>query len=176
MASEQVMSNRLVRWIAREPDWDAVFAEELPRVYNFFRYRFGDVPDVEDLTSRTFEKAWRARDRYRRDLAGFSTWLVSIARNVAVDHVRARRTYLPIDAAEPVAASARTPEEVAIHNSEADRLASLLASLSDRERELIALKYGAGLTNRAIARATGLSESNIGTILHRAVTALRGRW
>jgi len=70
----------------------------------------------------------------------------------------------------------RTPEEAAIHNSEADRLASLLATLPDRERELIALKYGAGLTNRAIARATGLTESNIGTILHRAVTALRGHW
>ena len=176
MASEQVMSNRLVRWIAREPDWDAVFAEELPRVYNFFRYRFGDVPDVEDLTSRTFEKAWRARDRYRRDLAGFSTWLVSIARNVAVDHLRARRTYVSIEAAAPIASAARTPEEIAIHNAEADRLASLLTTLPDRERELIALKYGAGLTNRAIARATGLSESNIGTILHRAVTALRGRW
>ena len=88
MASEQVMSNRLVRWIAREPDWDAVFAEELPRVYNFFRYRFGDVPDVEDLTSRTFEKAWRARDRYRRDRAAFGTWLIAVARNVAIDHFR----------------------------------------------------------------------------------------
>jgi len=79
-------------------------------------------------------------------------------------------------AAEPVKSPARTPEEAAIHNSEADRLASLLVTLPDRERELIALKYGAGLTNRAIARATGLSESNIGTILHRAVTALRGHW
>jgi RNA polymerase sigma-70 factor (ECF subfamily) len=176
MASAHVLPNRFARWITREPDWDAVFTEELPRVYNFFRYRFGDVPDVEDLTSRTFEKAWRARDRYRRDLAGFSTWLVSIARNVAVDHVRARRTYLPIEAADPVASTARTPEEAAIHNSEADRLASLLATLPDRERELLALKYGAGLTNRAIARATGLTESNIGTILHRAVTALRGHW
>ena len=176
MASEQVMPRRLARWVTREPDWDAVFAGELPRVYNFFRYRFGNTPDVEDLTSRTFEKAWRARDRYRRDLAGFSTWLISIARNVAIDHMRARRAYVPIDSVEPVASSAKTPEEAAIHDSDAGRLATLLESLPDRERELIALKYGAGLTNRAIARATGLSESNIGTILHRAVTALRGQW
>jgi RNA polymerase sigma-70 factor (ECF subfamily) len=41
---------------------------------------------------------------------------------------------------------------------------------------LIAMKYGADMTNRAIARATGLSESNVGTILHRAVEALRERW
>ena len=54
--------------------------------------------------------------------------------------------------------------------------ARLLAALPDRERELVALKYGAGLTNRAIARLTGLTESNVGTILHRAIVALRADW
>jgi RNA polymerase sigma-70 factor, ECF subfamily len=53
---------------------------------------------------------------------------------------------------------------------------ALLATLPPRQRELIAMKYGADMTNRAIARATGLSESNVGTILHRAVEDLRGRW
>jgi RNA polymerase sigma-70 factor (ECF subfamily) len=166
-----------VRWItAAEPDWDAVFAEQLPRVYNFFRYRFGPTADVEDLTARTFEKAWRARHRYRRDIAGFSTWLLSIARNVATDHVRARRPYLPLEAAASVAAARETPEDEALHGSDAARLAMLLATLPERDRELLALKYGAGLTNRAIARATGITETNVGTILHRAVQVLRDRW
>jgi len=52
----------------------------------------------------------------------------------------------------------------------------LLRTLSDRERDLIALKYGAEMSNRDIAGATGLTESNVGTILHRAVQALRERW
>jgi RNA polymerase sigma-70 factor (ECF subfamily) len=52
----------------------------------------------------------------------------------------------------------------------------MLKELAIRERELIALKYGGGLTNREIARATGLSESNVGTILHRVVGRLRARW
>jgi RNA polymerase sigma-70 factor (ECF subfamily) len=56
------------------------------------------------------------------------------------------------------------------------RLTALLATLPDRDRELLSLKYGAGLTNRAIARITGLSESNVGTIVHRAVQALRAAW
>jgi RNA polymerase sigma-70 factor (ECF subfamily) len=51
-----------------------------------------------------------------------------------------------------------------------------MADLPERDRELLALKYGAGLTNRAIAKATGLSESNVGTIAHRAVDAIRKRW
>ena len=84
MSVEQAMPGRLVRWLsAAEPDWDAVYADQLPRVYNFFRYRFGVTADAEDLTARTFEKAWRARHRYRRDVAAFSTWLLSIARNAA---------------------------------------------------------------------------------------------
>ena len=176
MAFVQVLPRRLASWIATEPDWDQVYAEQLPRVLNFFRYRLGNTADAEDLTARTFEKAWRARHRYRRDLAGFSTWLLTIARNVAIDHLRARQRYEPLDAATDVASPSQTPEQQALRNAEADRLAALLATLEPRQRELIAMKYGAEMTNRAIAHATGLSESNVGTILHRAVETLRGKW
>lgn len=170
------MPGRLATWVApAPPDWDAVYAEQLPRIYNFFRYRFGDPADAEDLTARTFEKAWRARERYRRDTAGFGTWLLSIARNVAVDHYRARRPHTPLDPAL-VAAPGDNPEEETVRRSEHARLARLLAGLPERERELVAMKFGAGMTNRTIARVTGLSESNVGTILHRAVQALRAEW
>ena len=172
---EQAITGRLVRWIAAEPDWDAVYAEQLPRVYNFFRYRFGDSADAEDLTARTFEKAWRARDRYRRDIAAFSTWLFTIARHVATDHYRRARPVVPLSDVVELAGGP-SPEEHAAERSDAARLARLLATLPVRDRELLALKYGAGMTNRAIAQATGLSESNVGTIVHRAVQTLRARW
>jgi RNA polymerase sigma-70 factor, ECF subfamily len=169
-------TSRLARWLSvSEPDWDAVYAAELPRVYNFLRYRVGHDADAQDLTGRTFEKAWTARHRYRRDLAGFSTWLLAIARNVANDHQRARRPHVAIDEAGDTA-SGVTPEEEAVRRSDAARLSSLLVTLPDRERELLAMKYGAELTNREIARATGLTESNVGTILHRTILALRSQW
>ena len=176
MAFAHVLPRRLAGWVAAEPDWDEVYAEQLPRVLNFFRYRLGDTADAEDLTARTFEKAWRSRHGYRRDVAGFATWLLTIARNVAIDHLRARQRYEPLDVAAAVASLDDTPEQQAVQHSEAQRLAALLAMLTPRQRELIAMKYGAEMTNRAIARATGLSESNVGTILHRAVEELRGRW
>jgi RNA polymerase sigma-70 factor (ECF subfamily) len=160
---------------AAEPDWDAVYAEQLPRVYNFFRYRLANNAIAEDLTSRTFEKAWAARARYRRDLAGFSTWLISIARNVAADHFRAQRAHLPLEAAEELA-TRRTPHDDAVLDSDLTRLGALLKQLPQREQELVALKYGAEITNRAIAELTGLSESNVGTILHRVVQTLRRDW
>ena len=171
------MPGRLARWISdAEPDWDAVYARELPRVYNFFRYRCGPGADVEDLTARTFEKAWRARHRYRRDVAAFGTWLLSIARNVAIDHFRARRAHLPLEAAAEVEAAGRNPEDAAVLQSDAARLTALLETRPERDRELLSLKYGAGMTHREIAAATGLSESNVGTILSRAVQDLRRSW
>jgi RNA polymerase sigma-70 factor, ECF subfamily len=176
MAIEGEMSERLP-WAqdAAELDWDAAYADLLPRVYNYFRYRLGNDAVAEDLTSRTFEKAWTQRAGYRRDLAGLSTWLFSIARNVAVDHLRAQRPHLPLEAAEHVAA-AGTPQEHVAHASDLERLAALLQRLPAREQELVALKYGAEATNRAIAALTGLSESNVGTILHRVVLQLRSAW
>jgi RNA polymerase sigma-70 factor (ECF subfamily) len=84
--------------------------------------------------------------------------------------------HLPLEQAEDVPAQSINPEDAMVQGSDAERLASLLARLPERDRELMALKYGAGMTNRAIARATGLSESNIGTILHRSVQTLREHW
>jgi RNA polymerase sigma-70 factor (ECF subfamily) len=176
MAFEQVMPRRLAQWVAAEPDWEQVYADQLPRVLNFFRYRLGGSADAEDLTARTFEKAWVARHRYGTDVAGFSTWLFTIARNVAIDHLRVRQPREPLAHASAVPFPAVTPEQQALHQSDAQRLAALLSALPPRQRELIAMKYGADMTNRAIARATGLTESNVVTILHRAVETLRGRW
>jgi RNA polymerase sigma-70 factor (ECF subfamily) len=176
MAIESELTHRLFVGVsASEPNWDVVFTEQLPRVYNFFRYRLGNEAHAEDLTSRTFEKAWAARARYRRDIAGFSTWLLSIARNVATDHLRAQRPHLPIEAAEGVPAG-RTPHDDVSLDSDLARLGALLQMLPAREQEIVALKYGAEQTNRGIAELTGLSESNVGTILHRVVQALRRDW
>jgi RNA polymerase sigma-70 factor (ECF subfamily) len=158
-----------------EVDWEALYADHLPRIYNYFRFRLGGEADVEDLTARTFEKAWSARARYRRDLAAFSTWLYRIAHNLCVDHLRSRRPHAPLDAAAEVAQE-HTPETDEERRSDLARLGRLTASLPERERELIALRYGAGLTHRAIAPLVGLSESNVGTILHRTVQVLRSQW
>ena len=155
-------------------DFDSVYRTELPRIYNFFRYRVGDDQVAEDLTAETFEKAWRHRERYRDDLASVSTWLFTIARRVAADHFRKRRATLPLEEATRLAGP-QTLEEEAQERAEFAQLSALLARLAERERELVALKYGAGLTNRAIAQISGLSESNVSTILHRLTRQLRAQ-
>ena len=133
-----------------EIDWDTVYRDQLPKVYNFFRYRVGDGPIAEDLTAMTFEKAWRARHRYRRDVSAFSTWLFTIARNVATDHFRQHREFLSLEEAAE-SSDVRTPEDSLLRSSDFKRLTVLLTEMPDRERELVSLKYAAGLNNRTIA-------------------------
>lgn len=156
-------------------DFEAVYQTELPRVYNFFRYRVGDDQVAEDLTAETFEKAWRKREQYRADLASFSTWLFALARRVAADYYRKRRPTSSLE--ETTVVSDVSPiEDLAQERAEFAQLAQLLARLADRERELVALKYGAGLTNRDITRLTGLSETNVSTLLFRVTQQLRAQW
>jgi RNA polymerase sigma-70 factor (ECF subfamily) len=108
-------------------------------------------------------------------VAGFNTWLLTIARNVAIDHLRARQNHVPVDVAIDIADES-TPEKDAMQGSDIARLIQLTANLPERERELLALKYGAAITNRLIAQLTGLSESNVGTLLSRTVDKLRAQW
>src|SRR5512138_736706 len=136
-------------------DFEAAYRAELPRIYHFFCYRFGVGPQAEDLTAVTFEKAWRGRARFRQQ-AAFSTWLFTIARHVAVDYSRQHRhpAEVPMEEAGGTPDSAILEEKVE-QKADFAHLSLLLEQLKDRERELVALKYGGGLTNRAIAQLTG---------------------
>src|SRR5215211_2320 len=158
--------------LAEETDWETAYKEYLPRVYNFFRYRVSDQSLAEDLTAATFEKAWRGRSRFRRDLSAFSTWLFTIARNVVIDQFRRREQDVPLEAVREQANQVSL-EETVQRNYDFARLSALLSQLPMRERELIAFRYGAGLNNREIARLTHLSASNVAVILYRVVEKLR---
>lgn len=155
-------------------NWDSVVSNELPRLYNYFRYRLGDEAVAEDLTSVVLEKAWTKRHRYRKDRAAFSTWLFAIAQNEVITYFRKRHIALPISMAEEV--TSETAEDMAEQAQDLGQLSSLLVNLPERERELVSLKFGADLNNREISTITGLSESNVGTILSRVLQKLRQQW
>ncbi len=159
---------------AESINWKDVYDHLLPRVFHFFFYKVGDKLTAEELTSVTFEKAWTSRENYQRDVSAFQFWVFGIAQKVAVDHFRRSRHEVPLDSVE--VRSRQNVEKEVEAQVESERLAAILPILSERERLLVSLKYGAELNNREIARQTGLSESNVGTILFRAVTKLREEW
>ena len=152
-------------------DWEAVYSTFLPRIFHFFCYKVGDVQVAEDLTSITFEKAWTSRQNFRSELGGVAAWLMGIARHVAVDYYRQPRRNVPLEQEEM--AGAGSPDESVQRMLDFQHIVRQLAAYSPRNQELVALKYGAELTNRQIAQLTGLTESNVGTILHRVIARLR---
>lgn len=159
---------------AEDINWDSVVSNELPRLYNYFRYRLGDETAAQDLTSAVLEKAWTKRHRYRRDRAAFSAWLFAIAKNEVIAYLRKRRISILISPAEKT--TDETAEILLEHSQDLHTLSWLLADLPERERELISLKFGADLNNREISTIMGLSESNVGTILSRVLQKLREGW
>lgn len=157
-------------------DWEQVVRCDFPKVFNYFRYCGLDDVSAEELTAITFEKAWRARNKYNPEKSAMITWLTTIAKNTLIDYYRTNKTAFPIDYLEEKCepdSKEHTLEQEIQQTEFLEKLRKLLFQLPDRERELVALKYGTGMTNRDIAELTGLTESNIGTILHRVVSFLR---
>lgn len=158
--------------INQDVDWGLAYEELLPKVYHYFCLRTGDHLEAEDLTAATFERAWRDRERYRKDIGVFTHWIFGIAKHVAITHFRQNR-HEPAFNEQSTQEFPRPTEEEASQQEEFKRLASLLTSFPEREREIFSLKYGAQFTNRAIAKIVGLTESNVGTILNRLVKRLK---
>ena len=159
--------------VTQPVDWDAIFADLLPKVYRYFCYRVGEGPLAEDLTATTFEKAWMKRGRYRRDLSSFSTWVFTIARNTVTDHFRTAQETVPLVDTSAIVANVLSPEAAFEQREHFARLARHIGQLSEREQEILALKYGAGMSQQEIAGLTGLTASHVGVIVHRAVKQLR---
>ena len=108
----------------------------------------------------------------------FSTWLFSIARNAVIDHHRTknRNTTISMEETFELASQEASPEEESFKKDELQRLDTYLREISHQERDIISLKFGAGLSNRQIAKSLDLSESNVGTILYRATCKLKDKF
>lgn len=154
-------------------DWNADYDALFDRLYNYFRYRFGDEPTAEDLAQDTFVRLWRYRDGYD------SKWLVPIAfriaRSVGIDFYRRmkwRGNHQSFDDKDEDTQEFRSEEdleEIVERKEQTAHLNKILKILSDVEREVIAWKYGAELNNREIAKVINTWASRVDTIHSRAV-------
>lgn len=140
-------------------------------VYAYVASVLCDRSLAEDVTALAFERAFRRRRLFNPRRGSERAWLFGIARNAALDELRRRRRRA-LTVGELTSEVWSEEDHVeGIMRREAVRAA--LGALSARERDLIALKFHAGLSNPEIARVLGLSESNAGTMLHRTITKLR---
>jgi RNA polymerase sigma factor (sigma-70 family) len=138
-------------------------------VYEYVAYRIGPGPDAQDVTSETLERAIRGRDTYDPAKGPPIAWLIGIARRCLSDALAARPT---LYGEAPETAGGRDLEEDSLRHL---TLSAALASLDEREQELIALRYGADLTARRIAQILGVRTNTVEVALHRALVRLRER-
>jgi RNA polymerase sigma-70 factor, ECF subfamily len=158
--------------------FDALYRETASDVFAYVMTLLRDRAAAEDVTAQAFERAYRKQAGFDAARGTQRAWLFGIARNAALDELRARRRTAALhgDPEDPGAPGGAPPsgdddaEEAALRRA---TVRAALAELDPRERELIALKFHAGLSNAEIAKVLGISVANAGTRVHRAVTRLR---
>lgn len=152
-------------------DFDQLYRSSRDDLYAYVATMLRDAAAAEDVTALAFERALRKQRSYRASKGSERAWLFGIARNAALDELRRRRrsAVLP-DESQDVRVAAPDESERSIDRA---TVRAALEALPPREREVIALKFHAGLSNGELARVLGVSESNAGTLLHRAMQQLR---
>jgi RNA polymerase sigma-70 factor, ECF subfamily len=150
----------------------ALYERTFPRVYAYVASLVRDRSVAEDVTAQAFERAYRKRSSYRSRRGSMEAWLFGIARNAALDELRRRKRRARLES-EPEDTSAPSLDDHAELALRRELVRAAMATLDGKERDLLALKFSGGLSNAEIARVLGMSETNAGTRLHRAMTKLR---
>ncbi len=153
-----------------EADFSRLYQGQLGPVLNYVRYRLGPA-EAEDVTADIFARTWARRQEYDPRRGTAEAWLWAIARNATRDHLRRHR---PAGREIPQhLAATQDPADEAGRREEWQQVQAALQRLRPIDREIIALRFGAGETNRAIAALLDLSEANVAQRLRRALRTLR---
>jgi RNA polymerase sigma-70 factor (ECF subfamily) len=150
-----------------------LFDEYARPIYRFVASRVRNPSDAEDLTQLVFVKALEALPRYERRGIPFGGWLFRLARNAIIDQVRTRRDQLTLVSASTRETDEAGPEAVATLRDEFDAVARALTELTADQREVIELRFFAGLSVHEAAVAMSRQEGTIRGLQFRAIAALR---
>jgi RNA polymerase sigma-70 factor, ECF subfamily len=144
-----------------------------------------NTSDAEEVLQETFVRVWSRADTYEPRLGTPSAWLLRIARNRAIDRLRAIRTRAHTSEAtggdgdpgpvRPELGTRDTPEAALLVNAVAVAVRAAMTDLSSSERELIEAAYFDGYTHRELAARFGLPLGTVKTRIRAGLTALRGR-
>jgi len=149
--------------------FEALYRSSRDDLFAYVATLLRDPAAAEDVTALAFERAYRRRRTFDRRRGEERAWLFGIARNAALDELRRRRR-LATRIGEPVDGIYEDDFDVALHRT---AVRAAIAKLRAREREIVALKFHAGLSNAELAKVLGVSESAAGTMLYRTMEKLR---
>ncbi|MBF6599667.1 MAG: sigma-70 family RNA polymerase sigma factor [Dehalococcoidia bacterium] len=164
----------VLRAIGRDEDAFAeLYERHVVRVYRHIYYMLGNAAEAEDLTSQTFLRAWEAIERYQVRGAPFVSWLLRIAHNLGVSHLRAKRESSQLHDGIMDDKMRRDPEASYQQTAEEELVREAILHLRDEQRQVIILRFIEDLDYREVAEIIGKSVAAIRVIQHRALNALR---
>lgn len=153
----------------------ALYQRYLDRIYLYLRARVTSDEDAADLTQQVFLQALAALPGYCQHGLPFAAWLFQIARNAVTDNYRRQRTMIPLEnvpeGSQPLLA--QDVETNILRQERVDRLRKLLANLDPAKRELLALRFAAGLSTPQIAAVVGRSHAAVKKELTRTLQKLK---
>ena len=152
-------------------EFERLYRSSRDDVYAYVATLLRDRFAAEDVTALAFERAYRRRGSFKPARGSARAWLFGIARNAALDELRRRGRSASLES--DVAAPETSVGDEAEHGLRRAVVRAGLEALTPRERELVALKFFAGLTNAELAAVIGTTETNAGTRLHRVLDKLR---
>jgi RNA polymerase sigma-70 factor (ECF subfamily) len=154
-----------------------LFDTYYPKLYAYIRSQVADQPTAEDLTAATFERAFSHSHQFDPQKGSFAIWLFRIGRNLVINHYAATsRKPLHYDLDEVISvAGGPSPEQRLLHQEQQRLLTETLATLPERDQEIIQLRFYGRLTNRDIAEVLELNEKTVSVIILRALQKLRAR-
>ena len=159
---------------SRDEELREVYRENVAAVYAFLAYSVSrDV--AEDLTSATFERVIRSWASFDPSRSSVRAWVLVIARHLLTDHYRrqSHRAGPSLDEHPVILDTLVTPDDATARFLDADTAKSWLRELSQRERDVLAMRYGADMTAAEISRALDLTPANVHQITSRALRRLR---
>ncbi len=173
---EPTGEHALVEAAKRDPEaFAALYQRYHARVYRYLRVRLQSEEDAADLTQQVFLKALNALPRYQSRHTPFAAWLFTIARHILADRFRRRPVILPLEAAGDLL-SDHEMEAALLQRESIEQLALLLNSLTPDARDLLALRFAAGLTTPEIAAILGKRPEAVRKSLSRLLQSLKEQY
>lgn len=173
--SPEVPERTLVERAVRKDQtaFGELYNRHVSRVYRHVYYMVGNPSEAEDLTAQAFLQAWKAIERYQMRGAPFVSWLMRIAHNLGVSHLRSRKPSSELPETLVDKSREGNPDDVLERQADGDRVHEAILRLREEHRRVLILRFVEDLEYREVAEIVGKSVPAVRVIQHRALNALR---
>ena len=156
----------------------ALYETHYDRVARYIAVRIGNIDEAEDLASEVFIKAVKSASSYKEKGAPMEAWLFKIAHNITVDQLRKRSRrpmHTPIEEAYDLADKQPNPDEQLEHKQEIERLHRAMEGLTEAQKQVLSLRFGADMTSEEVAQLVGKKPGAVREMQSAAIKRLRER-